>query len=401
MPKDKLDLPCIVASRGRNPENPSSREIGVPTEQQIEINREGTSNCITTVQKDNWVLEPCILTKERTEFGKQVRKEYEQGKTDLKRAEMTEYAPRKDGCSGTITTVQKDNYVMEYDGNMADLQYLTSIKDKDIVGDGKKELSRNASVGDRVYDSEGIAATISAEGGGVGGHSGLYKVDNRDAKIEVVGNYKPSGHNCGRIVEPSGVAPTVMENHGAVTAILEEKKSDTDIITVGNYSPSGYGSSVIVEPKGVAPAVMEHHGTVTAVVESSDNQPSKADVKKTIAANAKHQQDLVNDSDDISATLVAGSHLNSDTYTKTVVDAENHKYPFRIRKLTPKECWRLQGFDDFDIEKCISDGVSASQLYKQAGNSIAVPCLEAIFANLLGIKRDIVEAVDDDEMRLF
>ena len=50
----------------------------------------------------------------------------------------------------------------------------------------------------------------------------------------------------------------------------------------------------------------------------------------------------------------------------------------RIRRLTPRECWRLQGFgdDDFDIAKSI--GTSDSQLYKQAGNSIAVPCLEAI-----------------------
>jgi DNA (cytosine-5)-methyltransferase 1 len=50
----------------------------------------------------------------------------------------------------------------------------------------------------------------------------------------------------------------------------------------------------------------------------------------------------------------------------------------RIRRLTPRECWKLQGFgdDDFDLAKSI--GTSDSQLYKQAGNSIAVPCLEAI-----------------------
>lgn len=50
----------------------------------------------------------------------------------------------------------------------------------------------------------------------------------------------------------------------------------------------------------------------------------------------------------------------------------------RIRRLTPRECWRLQGFgdDDFDLAKSI--GTSNTQLYKQAGNSIAVPCLEAI-----------------------
>ena len=53
----EIELPCVCASRGRNPENPSSRESGLPTEQRIELNTKGTSNAITTVQKDNYVLE--------------------------------------------------------------------------------------------------------------------------------------------------------------------------------------------------------------------------------------------------------------------------------------------------------------------------------------------------------
>ena len=54
----------------------------------------------------------------------------------------------------------------------------------------------------------------------------------------------------------------------------------------------------------------------------------------------------------------------------------------RIRKLTPKECWRLMGFDDADYEKA-SKVNSNTQLYKQAGNSIVVNVLEAILTNLL------------------
>lgn len=54
----------------------------------------------------------------------------------------------------------------------------------------------------------------------------------------------------------------------------------------------------------------------------------------------------------------------------------------RIRKLTPKECWRLMGFDDKDYDKA-SKFTSQSQLYKQAGNSIVVNVLEAILTNLL------------------
>ena len=46
----------IVAMRGRNPDNPSDRTTGSPTEQRLEINMQGTSNCLTSVQKDNMVL---------------------------------------------------------------------------------------------------------------------------------------------------------------------------------------------------------------------------------------------------------------------------------------------------------------------------------------------------------
>lgn len=56
--------PLICASRGRNPENPSDRTAGIKLEQRLEINYSGTSNTITTVQKDNYVLEPNVLRAE-------------------------------------------------------------------------------------------------------------------------------------------------------------------------------------------------------------------------------------------------------------------------------------------------------------------------------------------------
>ena len=55
----------------------------------------------------------------------------------------------------------------------------------------------------------------------------------------------------------------------------------------------------------------------------------------------------------------------------------------RIRKLTPKECWRLMDFTDEEFEAAEKAGVSKTQLYKQAGNSIVVSVLAGIFNNLL------------------
>jgi len=63
----------------------------------------------------------------------------------------------------------------------------------------------------------------------------------------------------------------------------------------------------------------------------------------------------------------------------------------KIRKITPKECWRLMGFSDYDFEKAQSIPMSNTQLYKQAGNSIVVNVLEKIFKNLFIEKIDRVE----------
>ena len=55
---------------------------------------------------------------------------------------------------------------------------------------------------------------------------------------------------------------------------------------------------------------------------------------------------------------------------------------YRIRKLTPRECFRLMGMSDDDIDKIQAAEISNTQQYKMAGNSIVVNVLEAIFKNL-------------------
>lgn len=70
------DNMCIVAMRGRNPDNPSDRTVGSPTEQRLEVNTQGMSNCLTSVQKDNMVLEKPLLlggVGKENEFGSQYR----------------------------------------------------------------------------------------------------------------------------------------------------------------------------------------------------------------------------------------------------------------------------------------------------------------------------------------
>lgn len=63
-------------------------------------------------------------------------------------------------------------------------------------------------------------------------------------------------------------------------------------------------------------------------------------------------------------------------------EIDGKEYNIRIRKLTPKECWRLMGFTDEDFLKA-EEVNSNTQLYKQAGNSIVKPVLMDIFRMML------------------
>lgn len=63
-----IQEPLCAASRGRNPDNPSDRTTGSPTEQRLEINTHGCTNTLTSVQKDNYVVEP-LKIKEATKKG--------------------------------------------------------------------------------------------------------------------------------------------------------------------------------------------------------------------------------------------------------------------------------------------------------------------------------------------
>ena len=80
--------------------------------------------------------------------------------------------------------------------------------------------------------------------------------------------------------------------------------------------------------------------------------------------------------------LEINTHGTSNTITTVQKDNYAIENNYRVRKLTPLECWRLMGFSDGDYFKAKKSGVSNTQLYKQAGNSIVVPVLEGIFSEL-------------------
>lgn len=176
--------------------------------------------------------------------------------------------------------------------------------------------------------------------------------------INVVGNCSPSGHDASRIVDVGGLAPTVKENHGTVTAICEPLALDEQ---------NGYirkdGTVGTLTTDGSSP---KHNNRVV--------EPVRLGYIPYPNSNKAHQSNTFYDENAISPTL--------DTCTGGNRQVKIQHNNLRIRKLTPKECWRLMGFDDADFEKAAKYN-SNSQLYKQAGNSIVVDVLYYIFRQMI------------------
>ena len=186
----------------------------------------------------------------------------------------------------------------------------------------------------RNYGSKGkieneVCSTLQAAMGNSGGNVPLVKEDSYIEKkykdFFDKNGYIPEMFNPYNESEIQDIAPTQTTQCGntASSATILKKEDNNKIKVIGNYMPSGHDSSRVVDSNGIAPTVKENHGTVTA------------------------------------------TNVN-----------------FKIRKLTPKECWRLMGFSDEDFQKASDTGLSNTQLYKQAGNSIVVDVLEKIFKNL-------------------
>ena len=84
-----------------------------------------------------------------------------------------------------------------------------------------------------------MAKQVQKVMGGVGSNNAPKIIVDDTNKIKVVGNYMPSNHDASRIVDTNGIAPTVKENHGTVTAVLvDDTYKNRKPRLYDNYSPS-------------------------------------------------------------------------------------------------------------------------------------------------------------------
>ncbi|WP_257997165.1 DNA (cytosine-5-)-methyltransferase [Bacillus amyloliquefaciens] len=255
------------------------------------------------------------------------------------------------------------------------IEQIEKPKEKDVVFVGGinvgkrwlnngKTYSRNFKQGNRVYDSNGIATTLTSQSvGGLGGQTSLYKVEDPI----MIGHIDLKGHDAiKRVYSPDGVSPTLTTMGGG------HREPKIAVEYVGNINPSGKGmNDQVYNSNGLSPTLTTNKGEgVKISVPNPEIRPVLTPEREEKRQNGRRFKE-----DDEPA------------FTVNTIDRHGvaiGEYPkYRIRKLTPLECWRLQAFDEEDFAKALSVGISNSQLYKQAGNSITVTVLESIFKELI------------------
>lgn len=232
-------------------------------------------------------------------------------------------------------------------------------------------------------------------------HLAILEIEMEEPKTMQIGSYVPNSMCAEKVVDAEGIAPTVMENHGMPTAVV-----------IGSMQSKAMRGSV----DGVSPCLTEAMGMGGGQIPMV-TEPSILGYTRDCKGNVEsyHEKDMAG-----TIHTSSGSGGNTDQFIKEcepcgcyskqfgefareplegvarTLKADHHNavmLKYRIRKLTPTECFRLMGCDDSDIDKLKSakltqtlksgkvkeKPIPKTQLYKMAGNSIVVDVLYHIF----------------------
>ncbi len=269
--------------------------------------------------------------------------------------------------------------------------YLGDIRGREVFplrpADGENpcklnEITQGVADAQRIYDGGGLARTLKGESGGQGGKTGLYAVrfryTERGEKSREKGRMEPiefanalTSKHCGDQTADCSNGVVCMSIRGQklqkqidVSQTLDsscrnnllQKQTCCAVLTPdrGEKRQNGRRIKEPGEPSFTLTA-QDRHGVAIYQRPRGYNKGGMHDVAPALSINAWQENNLLADG-------------------------------IRIRRLTPRECWRLQGFPDEYFDKARAAGISDTQLYKQAGNSVSVPVAKAIGAELRRIE---------------
>jgi len=238
---------------------------------------------------------------------------------------------REDGVTNSLTSVQKDNLVVE-----------PNLKQVGSLYEGNSDAGR-------IYDSEGIACNQKAEGGGLGAKTGLYQVDGKPPRLLTMDDPEVKKRNL------------TQEEVDGINEYIKEKESELYMIACD----CGHEFKGKLSDK--CPSCKE-------IRSGSTNEVRQLNPSKESGGKQPYQHRRIYDTEGISPALQAemGGERSHNINTS------------RIRRLTPLECLRLQDFPDTFHDQLKELNISDTQIYRMAGNSMSCNVMELIIKNIYG-----------------
>ena len=243
--------------------------------------------------------------------------------------------------------------------------YLGNIRGREVFplrpADGENpcelnEITQGVADAQRIYDGSGLARTLKGEAGGQGGKTGLYAV-------KVLKPYGSTGGTCGL---------SITENETGVAAPCAAR----------DYKGISRNKGNAVVCMSIRGQELQKQIDVAPTIDTGcrDNLTRKQTCCAVLTPDRGEKRQngrRIKEPGEPSFTLTAQDRRGVALLDKNI----------RIRRLTPRECWRLQGFPDEYFDKARAAGISDTQLYKQAGNGVTVNVSRAIGERLKEVEK--------------
>lgn len=245
-------------------------------------------------------------------------------------AKISEFPSHEIECS--LSDILEDNVPEKY--------YLSRIQAEKLL------YKEKPTQGEQIYSSKGLSCTLTSGSGGFGGHSGLYLIEDT-------------------------------ENFGL--PIKSKTKDGYQIAYPGDSIDTAFSGQN--SRRGRVGNQIAHTLTTSATQAyyfiDLNPDPKLTEIARCITA--RHDSGISNRKAEHSGVFVESTNFTDDEkFAVAFVEPNGEVHIGRIRKLTPRECWRLQGFTDDQFDKAKATGLSDSRLYKMAGNAVTVNVISEI-----------------------
>jgi len=236
--------------------------------------------------------------------------------------------------------------------------------------------------GERIYSSKGLSCTLTSGSGGFGGHSGLYLIEDTKNFGLLIKSKTKAGY---QIAYPGDSIDTAFSGQnsrrGRVGSQIAHTLTTSATQAVFYLLPERENDRISHRPlkQSVKPVGRNESNEMDTRVHFIDLNPDPKLTKIARCITARQDSGISNRKAEHSGVFVESMNIADDEkFAVAFVEPNGEVHIGRIRKLTPRECWKLQGFTDDQFDKAKATGLSDSRLYKMAGNAVTVNVIAEI-----------------------